>query len=102
MEKTFRLTLTLLLVACGGGNAGGPGPQAGPEKPPQAAGPSAEAVAKEKFEHAATQYKEMEKAGKVDYAALKASFQAALSDDPRLVEAYHNLGIIAEAEGKAD
>ena len=44
----------------------------------------------------------MEKAGKVDYATVKSSFQSALTDDPRLVEAYHNLGVIAEAEGKPD
>ncbi len=45
--------LAMLLAACGGGTAVGPGPMAGVEKPPPAAGPSAEAQAKQKFEQAA-------------------------------------------------
>ncbi len=90
-----------LLVACGGGSSG-EAPKAGPAGGPAPQGPVASQKAQEKFNKAVEQLHAMEKEGKLDYGALKKAFQAAAREDSQFAQAHHNLGVIAEAEGKTD
>ncbi|MCC6810625.1 MAG: adventurous gliding motility TPR repeat lipoprotein GltE [Deltaproteobacteria bacterium] len=92
----------LLLMACGGGTKAGPPPDVAPRKertPEQ--GPTASQAAAKKFGEAVAELDTQKKAGKVDLVALKPLFEAAAKEDKQFAEAHYNLGVIAEAEGKA-
>ncbi|MFL5319864.1 MAG: adventurous gliding motility TPR repeat lipoprotein GltE [Myxococcaceae bacterium] len=64
--------------------------------------PQVSARAKLYFEDAVKSWDSQKKSGKPDYASLEAKFQKAADEDPRFGEAYYDLGVLAERQGKTD
>jgi tetratricopeptide (TPR) repeat protein len=95
------LSIVLLLVACGP-KTEGPGPKAGLPKVSGPVGPDAKQQAQTKFAKAMEIFHTPDKDGKIDVGQVRATLIAAVKDDGTLVEAWHNLGVLAEQENKQD
>lgn len=61
-----------------------------------------DAKARALFRDAVRSYEEARELGVMDWDALRAKFQAVVERDPRLAEAHHNLGRIAEMRGELE
>ena len=91
------MALCALLAACG--SKGRRKPAGRPFKPGAAPAPEVGKIAQEKFQAASASFKEMQKAGNVDYAALEAQYRDVIKTDPSFYEAFYNLGVVAEQQG---
>lgn len=64
--------------------------------------PQVSARAKLYFDDGVKAWDAQKKGGKPDYASLERKFQQAADEDPRFGEAYYNLGVLSERQGKTE